>query len=287
MRILFLAVFMVVSVLSSVRPASAEPQPPQFAIGIGADFSRGSFGTDSTSSYASAPLIIDWFPSEQFDLELIVPLIYQRTKNTGMAAIGGVTKSTARRNMAGQYSFTGGSAAMAGGGTAGGGTTGESEIGLGDITLTGGYALMQDSDKAPQVRPTFYVKFPTADDARGLGTGKFDLGPGLSVSKWLGNWQPFAEGRYIIQGASHGETGALNFLTADAGVAYSWSDTFLTSVYARFGSRLFEGMSAPLEARLKTVWRFGKRLYTEAYALKGLSDGSPDYGGGFAVFREF
>lgn len=282
MRVLFLTVLTVVSLLSNLRSASAEPQPPQFAIGIGADVSSGSFGTDSTSNYASVPLIVDWFPSERLDLELIVPLIYQRTKNTGMAAIGGVTKSTARRSMAGQYSFTGGSAAMAGGGTAG-----ESEFGLGDITLTGGYALMQDSDTTPQVRPTLNVKFPTADDARGLGTGEFDLGPGLSLSKWLGNWQPFAEGRYIFQGASHGETGALNFLTADAGVAYGWSDTFLTSVYARFGSRLFEGMSAPLEARLKTVWRFGERLYTEAYLLKGLSDGSPDYGGGFAVFREF
>lgn len=282
MRILFLAVFMVVSLLSNVQPANAEPQPPQFAIGIGADVSRGSFGTDSTSSYASVPLIVDWFPSERLDLELIVPLIYQRTKNTGMAAIGGVTKSTARRSMGGQYSYTGGSTALAGGGT-----VGESEFGLGDITLTGGYALMQDSDTTPQFRPTLYVKFPTADDAKGLGTGKFDLGAGLSLSKWLGNWQPFAEGRYIIQGASQGDTEALNFLTTDAGVAYSWSDTFLTSVYARFGSRLFEGMSAPLEARLKTVWRFGERLYTEAYVLKGLSDGSPDYGGGFAVFREF
>lgn len=287
MRILFLAVIMVVSLLSNVQPANAEPQPPQFAIGIGADVSRGSFGTDSTSSYASVPLIVDWFPSGRLDLELIVPLIYQRTKNTGMAAIGGVTKSTARRTMAGQYSYIGGSTAMADGGAAVGGTDGESEFGLGDITLTGGYALMRDSDTTPNVRPTFYVKFPTADDARGLGTGEFDLGPGLSLSKWLGNWQPFAEGRYIIQGASHGDTGALNFLTADAGVAYSWSDTFLTSVYARFGSRLFDGMSAPLEARLKAVWRFGERLYTEAYALKGLSDGSPDYGGGFAVFREF
>jgi hypothetical protein len=56
---------------------------------------------------------------------------------------------------------------------------------------------------------------------------------------------------------------------------------------ASFGSTQFEGTAAPLEARLKAVWRFGERTYTEAYALKGFSDGSPDYGGGISVFMEF
>jgi hypothetical protein len=263
-------------------PARAESIFPQYAIGVGADASSGTFGTGSTSTYVSVPFIVDWYPAECFDVELTVPLLYQRTKNTGVAAIGGPAKSAARRNMNGQISFTGGSAALVGGGTAD-----NSEFGLGDITLTGGYALVQDSDTTPLLRPTFYVKFPTADDTKGLGTGKFDVGPGLAVSKWIGSWQPFVEGRYIFQGASYDETGALDFLTADAGVSYSLSDRLMISAYARFGSRLFDGLSAPLEARLKTVWRFGERAYTEAYVLKGLSDGSPDYGGGVSVFREF
>lgn len=263
--------------------ALAGSEAPQYAVGIGFEASTGTFGTDSTSSYASVPFIVDWFPTERLDLELTLPLVYQRTKNTGLAATGGTVKSTVRRIMGGGlYSYTGGSAALTTGGVAD-----ESVSGLGDITLTGGYALVQDSDATPYIRPTFYVKFPTADDAKGLGTGKFDVGPGLAVSKWLGNWQPFAEGRYIFQGASYDETGALNFLTADAGVGYSWGESLFTSVCGRSGSRLFDGMEAPLEARLKVVWRFGERTYTEAYALKGFSDGSPDYGGGVSVFKEF
>ncbi len=147
--------------------------------------------------------------------------------------------------------------------------------------------LLTDCDTSLHLRPTVYLKFPTADASKGLGTGKFDFGAGVEVSKWLGNWQPFAEGRYIVQGASHDETGAENFITADAGVAYSWNDRLVTSAYARFGTALFSDMSAPLEARLKMVWRFGDRMYTDVFALKGLSDGSPDYGGGASVFFEF
>lgn len=279
---LFLLLMSAIILHTTSSPALAGSEAPHYAIGIGFDASRGTFGADSTSSYASVPLIVDWYPTERLDFELTVPLVYQNTKNTGLAATGSTVKSTARRTMAGQYSYTGGSTALASDGVAD-----ESVSGLGDITLTGGYALVQDSGAAPYIRPTFYVKFPTADDTKGLGTGKFDVGPGLAISKWLGNWQPFAEGRYIFQGASYEETGALNFLTADAGVGYSWSESLFTSVYGRSGSRLYDGMEAPLEARLKMVWRFGERTYAEAYALKGFSDGSPDYGGGVSVFKEF
>jgi hypothetical protein len=161
------------------------------------------------------------------------------------------------------------------------------DYGLGDITLTSGYTVLRDSDTTPYVRPTVYVKFPTASESDALGTGAYDAGAGLAVSKWLGNWQPFAEGRYIVQGVIDDSHGGRNFVTADAGIAYGWSEQVVSSVYARFGSALFDGLSAPLEARAKVMWRFSERAYTELYALKGFSDGSPDYGGGVSLFREF
>lgn len=266
---------------TTALPALAEPVAPQYAVGLGLDASSGKFGTDSTSTYVYMPLIVDWFPTGRLDLELTVPLLFQRTQNTGVAVLGVADKSTARRTINGQYSYTGGNAAVANNGTAG-----DNESGLGDITLAGGYALVQDSDVTPLVRSTLYVKFPTADETKGLGTGKLDAGPGLSVSKWLGKWQPFVEARYIFQGAPE-ESGARDYFTAEAGIGYSWNERLYTSAYSRFGSATFDGMEAPLDIRLKSVWRFGKRTFTEVYALKGFSDGSPDYGGGVSVFAEF
>lgn len=266
---------------TTALPAVAETPAVQFAAGLGLEASSGKFGTDSTSSYVSMPFVLDWFPTERLDFELTVPLLYQNSKNTGRAALGADAKSSARRNMNGQYSYIGGSATLAGGGT-----SDSSEFGLGDITLTGGYQLLRDSGTTPLIRPTFYLKFPTADDSKGLGTGKFDAGPGLSASKWLGSWQPFVDSRYIFQGAS-GDTGARDYFLADAGIGYSWNESLYTSAYARVGSTIFDGMEAPLEVRLKSVWRFAQRFNTEAYLLKGVSEGSPDYGGGLLVFVEF
>ena len=280
MRTLLLMFFSFAILFLSALSSFAESPPPKFSLGVGLELSSGTFGTGSTSTYATVPVTIDWFPTERIDIELTVPLLYQRTANTGHAALGtsvqSTVTSTAKSVDRSTMSGSGGGGSMLGG-----------DYGLGDITLTGGYTLLTDGDSSLNLRPSLYVKFPTADASKDFGTGKVDFGAGVAVSKWLGNWQPFAEGRFVIQGASHEETGANNFITADAGVAYSWNERFVTSAYTRFGSSLFDGMSAPLEVRARMVWRFGERTYTDVYALKGFSDGSPDYGGGASVVVEF
>ena len=65
--------------------------------------------------------------------------------------------------------------------------------------MTTGWTLLDDGEGTLKVRPTFYLKIPSGDQDRGLGTGTVEAGPGLSVSKWLGNVQLFAEGAYIFQ----------------------------------------------------------------------------------------
>jgi hypothetical protein len=258
--------------------AASAATPPQFSLGLGLDYARGDFGTASTSSYTTIPLTLDWFPSERFSLELTVPFLYQSTITTGYAATtGGVPAAQAYyggrgMNGSGQSVVVSGS---------------EDQSGLGDITLLPAYNLLLDGEGSPQFGLTCYLKFPTADEDKGLGTGSFDWGPGLTLSKWLGDWQPFAEGRYIFQGASRAETGARDYLLADAGLGYGWSEELYTALFARAGSATFDGMTAPLELRLKTVWGFGENTSTEFYLLKGLSDGSPEYGGGLAFFVGF
>lgn len=279
MRSLLFLLFSFGFIAVNISPACAGSAPTLFSLGIGLEFSSGAFGTGSTSTYATVPVIFDWFPTDRIDLEITVPLLYQRTSNTGHAALGTTMQSTTTSVA---KSVNRGSMGGGGGGSMFGG-----DYGLGDITVTGGYTLLSDSDSSPNLRPTLYIKFPTADVSKGFGTGEIDFGAGIAVSKWLGNWQPFAEGRYVVQGASHDETGAENFVTADTGISYSWSDTVITSGFVRYGSKLFDSMAPPLETRAKLVWRFSERAYTDIYALKGLSDGSPDYGGGASVFYEF
>lgn len=293
MRTALLTVFTFLTIISAASVLRAESPPPNYALGLGLEIASGSFGTSSTSTYATAPLILDWFPTERLDVEVTVPFLYQRTSNTGHAVLGttaeSTAKSVARGNMFGSGSGSGSSSMMGSGSGSGGGggSMFSGDYGLGDITVTSGFTVLRDSETSPHVRPTVYLKFPTASESDGLGTGAYDVGAGLAVSKWIGNWQTFAEGRYIVQGIIDDSNGGRNFVTADAGLAYGWNEQVVTSAYARFGSALFDGLSAPLEARAKVMWRFSERAYTELYAFKGFSDGSPDYGGGVSVFREF
>lgn len=277
----------------------AQSPTPGYAIGTGFDVSNGSYGKNSTTTFVSAPLIIDWFPTDRFDMELTLPFVYQKS-SSGSHVTNSSTLAKSVESVAGGYMGGSGTGRMAGSGGGLGGGAGNGvgsgkgagamlngDYGVGDITLTGGYTLLLESDYLPQFRPTLYLKFPTADESAGLGTGKFDYGAGFAASKWLGNWQPFAEGRYVMQGTTEADGGAENFATADVGAGYSWNERFMTSAYMRLGSKMYEGMSAPVEGRLKMVWRFAEKTYTDIYALKGFSDGSPDYGGGASIFMEF
>lgn len=252
---------------------------PQFSLGLGVDYARGDFGTDSSSTYTTIPLVLNWYPDERFSLELTVPFVNQKTSNTGYAATGGSVSAAQAYYGGGRGMNTSGMSVAASG-------SGD-QSGLGDITLVPAYNVMLDGEGSPQFGLTCYLKFPTADEDKGLGTGSFDWGPGLTLSKWLGAWQPFLEARYIFQGASRQESGARDYLLADAGLGFGWSEDLYTALFTRAGSTAFDGMAAPLEIRLKTVWAFNESTSSEVYLLKGFSDGSPEYGGGIAFFVEF
>ncbi|NTV14627.1 MAG: transporter [Desulfobulbaceae bacterium] len=252
--------------------------PPQFSLGLGVDYARGNFGTDSTSTYTTVPLILDWYPNQRFKLELTVPFLDQSTSNTGYAASGnGIA--------AAQYAGKGRGLNQSG--TKVVVSSSEDQSGFGDITMEASYNLLLDGATLPDLGLICYLKFPTADADKGLGTGAFDWGPGLRLAKWLGDWQPFLEGRYIFQGASSAQTGARDYLLADVGLGYGWNENLYFAGFSRLGSASFEEMSAPREARLKTVWGFGENSSLEAYLLKGLSHGSPDLGGGISFFVGF
>jgi len=298
--------FTVVAFLLLAAPAIAASDP-QFSVGLGIDYGKGNFKTGYTSTYMAVPLIVDWVPNARFNLELNVPYVKQTSSQPDKAVTAPmVTGSMGTSNMgAGNMAInggttsntvTGGTRTVAAAGQPGmmGGAGSEAKLlngvnqsGLGDITLTGAYNLVLDGEGSLNLGVTGYVKFPTADKDKGLGTGAFDWGPGLLLAKRFGIWQPFAEGRYVIQGNSRPEIGARNYFLADAGLGYDWRENLSSTLFCRVGTAAFAGMAAPLEMRLKTVWGFRENTSVELDLLKGLSAGSPDLGGGISFLVAF
>ncbi len=242
----------------------------QYALGLGVDFASGDYGTDTTTRSVRVPLTVDYFATDRLDFELIVPYLYQNNSNTVFA--GGMRFPTGR----------GGGGGMMQSGV----NASSSQSGLGDTTLTAGYLLQKESDTLPAVRPLLYLKFPTGDEDKGLGSGEFDLGAGIGASKWFGPWYTFAEGRYIFQG-SNSTLGLKDYATLEGEAGYRMNRRFLPSFDLWYSTAPSDAASDQVEARLKGKYWVSDAVRLDGYLGKGLTSQAADFTVGGAVFYSF
>jgi hypothetical protein len=238
-------------------------------------YSSGDYGTASTTTITYLPLSIRRL-FDNGDITLIIPYI-------------SITGSGAVTVLSGVPNRVSGSGASGGGGGGGGknkkpGTVpptdpGEStDSGLGDIILRGRYYLLDERGPFPTLALTGRIKFPTADSDRGLGTGRFDEGFGLEVTKKLvGNWIGFLDLGYTFIGDP--PTADLrNQWNYDLGLGYYFTKDLLGSFYYEEWRALVEGLSNPRDLLFAMNYKATSVLRFNASLLVGLSDGAPDYG---------
>ena len=242
----------------------------KFALGLGFEFASGDYGTDTTTRSVRVPLTFDYAPTDRLDFELVVPFLYQSNGNVIITGGGGMGVGRGR-GTTGQTTGTASS---------------DSQSGLGDTTLTAGYVVVTETASRPAVRPLLYLKFPTGDKDKSLGTGEFDVGAGLGLSKWFGSWYSFAEGRYILQG-SNAELGLKDYATFEAEGGYLVSRRFLPTIDVWWSSATTDAGSDQAELRLKGKYWLSNTLRLEPYLGKGLTNQSANYGAGLALFYFF
>lgn len=243
------------------------------AVGVGFEVSHGDYGAGADATLVSLPLSFFFSPTNKLEIALEVPLLYLSSK-----ASSGVVVT--RSGGAGR----GRGANRPGAATAG--TTTVEASGLGDINVTAGWTLLADGEGLPQVRPIFYVKAPSGDLDRGLGTGTLEAGPGLAVSKWFGKFQLFGEGAYVFQNSRSDYPGR-NYLRYLGGAGIQATDRLFVSTFAKGSSSRSEGAASQAEGRLKLSFMNSRRLSWELYGAVGFTDASPDYGGGMMLFYQF
>lgn len=154
--------------------------------------------------------------------------------------------------------------------------------GFGDLVLGASYALARRAPGGLAVELSGRVKLPTASTAKALGTGKTDMFVALDVARPSGVWTPFMTVGYLMSGDPAGYD-LRNSLAASAGTVVRLSDRVrgvLAYDYAQAVSAgiadshaLFGGLSGPLASKLD--WTL--------YGSAGLSEGSPDAGGGLRL----
>ncbi|MHB8772343.1 MAG: transporter [Syntrophales bacterium] len=244
------------------------------AVGAGLEVSHGDYGAGADATLVTVPLSFFWCPADKIDINIEVPLLSLSSK----AGSGVVVTSSGGAGR--------GRGANRSGGTAGGGATTVRESGVGDINMTAGWTLLQEGEQTPRVRPTFYLKVPSGDLDRGLGTGTLEAGPGISVSKWMGRFQLFGEGAYIFQNSKSDYPGR-NYVSYLGGAGIQTTDRLFVSVQARGSSARSDGAEAQAEGRLQVNFMQSRRISWEIYGAAGFTNASPDFGGGMAMLYQF
>jgi hypothetical protein len=247
-----------------------------FAAGIGAEISHGDYGSNADATVVTLPVLLAVNPMASVDMTFELPMVFLASRS-GSGVVVTPSGGGGRGRGANSVTTTSTSAVT---------STTVTEAGLGDISLSAGWSVLQDSDTTPKIRPTLYLKAPTGDKERGLGTGTFEAGPGFSVSKWLSDFQLFAEGAYIFQDSNSVYQGK-NYVSYSAGGGLQATDRLFVSLYAKGSSVRVDGGMAPVEGRLKLNFLQSRRVAWELYALAGFTDASPAAGGGLSVMYQF
>ncbi|MEO5829100.1 MAG: transporter [Rhodanobacter sp.] len=247
----------------------------QFSLASGADYSSGKYGTDTTTDIWSVPVTAA-YQTDRWTFKLTVPYINISGAGNVIPGVGKVKNGNPNGRGHGNGGIT----------PAPGTTSSGSASGLGDITASVGYELFGSADHTFGLDLTGKVKFGTADENKGLGTGKNDYGLSLDTYKVSGNWTAFGGVGWMKYGSSQ-YIQLKNGFNATIGGAYKLSANDSIGAYYYYRERIADNGGA--QSELTGYWnhKFNDSLRVQAYALAGLANGSPDYGVGASLKYSF
>ncbi len=269
----------------AARSADISDNRPVASISIGAEYSSGTYNTDTTTRIFYMPLVVSWFPHERLDMSIELPFIYQTYQYHNIATAA-TPKTVTRYGSAGgilSTTSTSSTSTIIPIKSSGSSST---TSGLGDIVLRAGYIPLLEKNDMPQLRASLFVKTPTASLSEGLGTVEFDFGGGLDLSKWFGNIHLAGEALYTYQGKVSG-LGLKNYLSYTGTVGYQLTNDIQPMLVIKGSTTPSVYSDDLMEVRGRLLWTFYTSTSLDLFATRGISKSSADYGGGFAVIYSF
>jgi hypothetical protein len=247
---------------------------PSWRVGGSAFYTSGKYGTDVRTDTLYVPTSLRRLFNNG-DLTLVIPYV-SVTSNCGVTIVNGVPLRTG-----GLCPST----------TSPTGTfpTRVTESGLGDLLLIGRYYLYteQVDGLLPSIMVSGRIKVPTADRDRGLGTGEWDEGAGLGLTKMLTNKLiGFTDVGYTFIGNPEGAN-LQDQWSYDLGLGYYVLPTVLVSLYYEEARAVVPTLANPQDVFLATSWRVTNDFRVNAGIEKGLSNGAPDYGASVGASMRF
>ena len=243
--------------LFATSSAAADSEGGRVTFSTGLDFSRGDYGQEEKTDIWYLPLTLA-YERGPWIAKVTVPLI--QIEGPG-DVVGGTEGSVVIGGGAGERSR---------------------ERGLGDIVTSLSYVIYVPDSIWPLVELTGKVKFGTADEEDGLGTGENDYTAQLDLAKTIGRVTPFVTVGHRWIGEPSGVE-LDNVLFASAGLGLRLTRRLSVGAIYDFKEAASDASEDSRELVPYLSLRLSEHMKVGTYTVIGLSDSSPDLGLGFNV----
>ena len=158
------------------------------------------------------------------------------------------------------------------------------ELGMGDVIAGATYRDVFNTESTSDVAFDFTakVKFGTADEDEGLGSGENDYTLQAEVYNFRERSMLFGILGYKFRGDPPGDNFD-NSLLALIGGNYNLTPELRTGLDFYYQQALFSGVDEQMELSAFLRYKISNTQYMRSYLVKGLSDASPDWGIGVYV----
>lgn len=294
------------SAVALLTCAGATMAADGLVINVGSEYTSGKYGGTDRTTITSVPLSVK-YTTGQVTLRVSVPWLHINGTGTVIpSGIGGISSSG---GATGSGSSSGGSIGVFGcaadnrsgaskpedngpcattttvvGGGANAVAVRRTEEGFGDVVAALAYNALNANGFILDV--TGKIKFATASDTRGLGSGKTDYALQVEAEKTVGSgyfnggigykWLGDPTG-VQLRNVWYGAIGGGLKLSADTTVGVSYD----------YASSARSGGTAGQELSFYASQRLGKNVKLNGNLYKGLSNASPDWGLGISLGYSF
>jgi hypothetical protein len=266
-----------IGVLGLMAQAAHADDSGTFKVGAGVDYTSGKYGTSTTTDITQVPVSFG-YDIDRWSFKLVVPYIHVTGADDVIPGIGPVKNTNPKGRGHGK-----GNAQSVPTPTT---TSSGSASGLGDITAAATYEAYTNSAAQFGIDLTGKVKFGTADENKGLGTGKNDYSFAVDTYKGFGAWTVFGGVSYTWLGSS--QYLQLNdVFGANVGASYKLDTHSSFGAYYDYREKASDTSFARNELTGYYAYKFASGWKAQAYVTKGFTDGSPDWGVGATVVYSF
>jgi len=240
--------------LLGAGPAVAEDDS-RWYLSTSVNYLKGDYGTNDDVEIVYVPVTFG-VRLDRLNLGLTVPYFRQTSQDVVLTG-GGVAEKKKKPGAV---------------------TESHTEDGLGDILFRASFIVLKEGTLVPEIEPYVKIKFPTADESRGLGTGEFDETIGVNLSKsFTDRLSGYLTLAYTFIGSPAGENFDNSFGWS-IGAAFAVTPPFSIFAFLDGSTAIAPGQDDPLELRVGAEFRITKAVKLTGSVVKGLSDGSADWG---------